>query len=191
MYTPIVIVGFALLFACLLRAVVEPRVVSRGSMKPTLHPGDRILAFKTRGSLFPVKAGDIVVLREPTLSRTSTPRASTVNNPESSSLTVCSLLHRRKSRPRDLIKRVVAKGHDTVFIARGVVFVNGLPSPWVGKNAPHLTFGPYKVPEDSLFVLGEDLAISRDSRDFGPVVKSLLVGKVFAVYWPARRIRLL
>jgi signal peptidase I len=170
MHSQLVVVGFAFAFtfACLLRAVVEPRVVTRGSMEPTLHPGDRVLAFKTRGSSRPAKTGDIVMLREP--QRADRPR-----------------LH---SRPRELIKRVVAEEHDIVLIAHGVVFVNGLPT-WVGTNAPNLSFGPCEVPEGSLFVLGEDLAVSRDSREFGPVMRSLAVGRIFAVYWPANRIRLL
>lgn len=72
----------------------------------------------------------------------------------------------------------------------GVVFVNGLPS-WVRTNAPDFSLGPCEVPEDSLFVLGEDLAVSRDSREFGPVLRSLVVGRIFAVDWPATRIKLL
>lgn len=182
-----VIVGLTLVFACLLRAVVEPRVVSSESMKPTLHPGDRVLALKTRGWRRHATVGDVVVLQEPARPRSFPPKTSPMNDPESS-LAVHSLMHRRKSRPRELIKRVVAKGHDTVFIVHGVVFVNGLPSPWVGENAPGLSFGPCEVPGDSLFVLGEDLAVSRDSREFGPVARSLLLGKTFAVYWPATRV---
>lgn len=181
MHNPVLAVGLTLVFASLLRALIEPYVVSSGSMRPTLRPGDRVLALKACGLFRPAKVGDIVVLRMPAGSRTLSPRNPTVKGPKS-----C-----RESRPRELIKRVVAKGHDTVLISDGVVFVNELASRRVGKNPANLRFGPCEVPGDSLFVLGEDLDVSRDSREFGAVPRSLLLGRAFAVYWPVTRIRFL
>ena len=170
MHSLLIIVGPALVLAFLLRALVEFRVVSCGSMIPTLYPGDRILVLKMLNLFRPAQCGDIVILRVPSVNHSAT---------------------RRKMRSRELIKRVVADEHDTVSIARGIVFVNSLPDLWFGENPTDVRFAQYVVPEGSLFVLGDNLAISHDSRNFGPVEKSLLVGRALAVYWPVTRIRLL
>jgi signal peptidase I len=42
------------------------------------------------------------------------------------------------------------------------------------------------VPEDSYFMMGDHRCISSDSREFGPVERSLIYGKAVFVYWPAR-----
>jgi signal peptidase I len=42
------------------------------------------------------------------------------------------------------------------------------------------------VPEDAFFMMGDHRSISSDSREFGPVERSLIYGKAVFVYWPAR-----
>lgn len=85
------------------------------------------------------------------------------------------------------IKRVIGVPGDTVRIDHGRVFVNGrfVPEPYVpsrfqdDRSQPLLTLGP-----EEYFVLGDHRNIAADSRDFGPVPRSMIYGKAAFVYWP-------
>ena len=86
--------------------------------------------------------------------------------------------------PRDegvLVKRIVALGGQVVEIRDGVLFVDGRR-----RNEPYVDhsrvdgffFGPARVPRGAVFVLGDNRATSEDSRDFGAVPRSGLIGRV-------------
>ena len=85
------------------------------------------------------------------------------------------------------IKRAIALPGDRIRIDRGVVYVNGarLREPYVedpdARSVPELT-----VPPKSVYVLGDNRKQSEDSRSFGPVPDSLLIGKALAGVWPAK-----
>jgi signal peptidase I len=71
-----------------------------------------------------------------------------------------------------LVKRVVALGGDTVGIADGRLVVNGRPTrePFVDHGmVDGRYFGPLRVPPGSVFLLGDNRANSRDSREFGAI----------------------
>lgn len=86
-----------------------------------------------------------------------------------------------------VVKRVVGLGGDTVALEDGVLVVNRRP---VCESAVDLSrvdgvwFGPVTVPADSVFLLGDARDVSVDSRDFGPVAESSVVGLVTARLWP-------
>ena len=78
---------------------------------------------------------------------------------------------------------------DTLLIDRGHVYVNGRPlrEPYVpAKYRDNRTLSEMVIPPDYYFVMGDHRSISSDSRDFGPVQRSLIYGKAVFVYWPAR-----
>jgi signal peptidase I len=52
-------------------------------------------------------------------------------------------------------------------------------------------FGPVTVPLDSVFVMGDNRNNSEDSRAFGPLKRTLIVGQAVLIYWPLPRVRLL
>ena len=88
---------------------------------------------------------------------------------------------------KSYIKRVIALPGDALRIDHGQVYVNdkALKEPYVplkyedDRSQPEMT-----VPEGEYFVMGDHRSISSDSRDFGPVERSLIYGKAAFVYWP-------
>jgi signal peptidase I len=85
------------------------------------------------------------------------------------------------------IKRAIGIPGDHIRIDRGVVYVNGakLDEPYV-RHADGRSFGELVVPPDSVYVLGDNRAESEDSRFFGAVSDSSLVGRAVAGIWPPR-----
>lgn len=93
-----------------------------------------------------------------------------------------------------LVKRVIGLPGDTVEISEdGSVSVNGTPldEPYVSEKSLGQcdTVFPYEVPEDTVFILGDNRLLSVDSRnsDIGSVGKDQIIGKVLFRIWPFRR----
>lgn len=101
---------------------------------------------------------------------------------------------------RDFIKRAVAVGGDQVEIRAKRLYVNGQPEnnpravfkdPSVLPPSPYLPddrryrdfFGPYQVPPDHVFCLGDNRDNSYDSRFWGSVPRSYFKGRAFIIYW--------
>lgn len=165
----VAVVVVALLAAFLARTyVVETYYVPSTSMWPTLKAGDRIVVDKLAGT---IHVGDIVVFARPPAE------------------------HGACGGPLvpDLVKRVIGLPGQTVSAHGGKVYVTGklLDEPWLppGSQTDTATFGPTHVPEGDYFVMGDNRVRSCDSRMWGPVVGSSVVGKVFAIVWPPGRWR--
>ena len=89
-----------------------------------------------------------------------------------------------------MLKRVVAVGGDTVAIEDGVLYVDGRrrAEPYTDPDAiDSVYFGPVKVAPGALFVLGDNRADSKDSRDLGPVPVGDVIGRASARIWPPSR----
>ena len=167
----VVLVG-ALALALVVRAVLfQAFYIPSPSMEPTLSSGDRILVNKVSYRLHDVNRGDLVVFH---------PR------PESG------------VGADDLIKRVIALPGETVTTDDGRVLLDGglliepyLPVPdgtagfsTVPWCANQDTTAGCTVPDDHVFVLGDNRGNSRDSRYFGPVPVDSIVGRAFVRVWP-------
>lgn len=151
-----VIAVCALGAALFLRLCVAQAYEIKGvSMAPTYADGDRVILNMLAPSLVPIERGDIVIFRHPSI------------------------------QGRDLVKRVIGVGGDHVHIERGKVFVNGLRLLPLPGSAPRGPSGDWSVPPDCYFLLGDNALNSMDSRDFGPVPRSLLKGKVWFRWWHA------
>jgi signal peptidase I len=152
--------------------IVQAFKIPSGSMLETLQIGDHILVNKfiygikipfTDGQiLIPIKEpqrGDIVVFKYP------------------------------EDPSKDFIKRVVAVAGDTVSIADKQLYVNGEPvtdEPYAmySRYPTHVDdMSPVKVPENKLFVMGDNRDNSHDSRFWGFVDLSSVKGKAFMIYW--------
>ena len=131
------------------------------SMEPTLFKGNYVVVNKLSYKIGTPVQGDIVVFRYPP-------------NPD-----------------EQYIKRVVGIPGDRIHISDGKVFVNDdlLTEPYLG--VPTKSGGDWVVPEDSLFVMGDNRNNSSDSRAWGMVPFENLVGKAFVVYWPPENWRVL
>ena len=156
----VTLVGIAVVslsLALFLRLCVAQAYEIRGqSMRPTLFDGDRVILLKIAPTILPISADDIVIFSHP-------------------------------SDPgRDLVKRVVARGGDTVRLNKGRVYVNGRLSAYSMATRPHGRERWWTIPEGSYFVLGDNRINSLDSRDFGPVTHDLVKGKVWFRWWPIR-----
>lgn len=152
----------ALLVALVIRTfVVEVYRVDGSSMENTLHTEERVLVnkFLFRWQIRKPQHGDIIVFQYP------------------------------RQPDRDFIKRVVAVAGDTVEMREGKVYVNGKPFPEVPTvRMTDQEFPPRVVPDDSVWVLGDNRNNSEDSRYFGQVPRRNIRGLAFARIWPLSRI---
>ena len=149
----IVIVGAVLVAVVLRWLVVQAFYIPSASMEPTLEIGDRVLVNKLAYRFGEPNRGDIVVFERP----------------ENSSAGVVD----------DLIKRVIGLPGETIEAHDGVVTINGAPldEPWLPEGTFTPDFAPVEVPDDHVFVLGDNRPNSEASNRFGPVDDDLIVGR--------------
>jgi len=163
--------------------VVQAFFIPSGSMEPTLEPGDRVLVQKV---VYGPDRGDVIVFSDPQ------------GRPGPDRGIVGGFVHWLSStlgieRPEheDFIKRVIGLPGETVELRDGRLFVDGvrIHEPYLKGAVDTRDYGPVKVPEAALFVLGDNRLNSNDSRfglGFVPVDK--VVGRAFAIVWPPSRV---
>ncbi|SHH60076.1 signal peptidase I [Desulfosporosinus lacus] len=155
------IIGVAILAGGILRWVVfQPYLIPTPSMEPGMAPGDHILVNRLSYRFWAPTRGDVVVFAFP------------------------------KDLKRTFVKRVIASEGETVELRDNKVFVNGdaIPEPYV-KPGDYPPYGPERVPEGKVFVLGDNRRESEDSREWGLLPKDYLLGKAWLVYYPFQRFR--
>ena len=99
------------------------------------------------------------------------------------------VFHYPRDPEKSYIKRVIALPGDRLRIDRGQVWVNGERQ--TESYVPEMyrdnrSMAELVVPEGFYFMMGDHRSISSDSREFGPVERSLIYGKAVFVYWPTR-----
>jgi signal peptidase I len=151
--------------------VVQPFSVPSAAMMPTFQTGDRIVVVKSRSIAGPIHSGDIVVFRRP-------------------SYFPC---HATRSGNGDLVQRVIAVPGETIWSSGKKIFVNGHPLSergWYDTKYGQVGATPIRrttVPADRYFVMGDNRSDACDSRAFGTITGSSVVGKVFAIVARAGR----
>lgn len=156
------VVFIASIFLVFYLFIIQPNQVKGASMEDTFHSGEYIFTSKVAYKFGPIKKGDVVIFKSP------------------------------KNNDIELIKRVIALPGDTVLIQNEEVFVNNqkIQEDYI-KTPTNLIPGgavvegsPVIVPEGNMFVMGDNRGASSDSREFGPVPESLLIGQVVYRYFP-------
>jgi signal peptidase I len=162
--------------------LIKPYRIPSESMLDTLRPGDRVLVNRLVYRLREPERGDVVVFRYP------------------------------KDPDVVFIKRIIGAPGDVVEVRHGRLYVNGrrVTEPYVhrtgGRTDPTVAQAaiagstlhdpwslsePYTVPAGQYFVMGDNRTDSDDSRDWGTVPRSAIVGEGLATYWPLSRLHAL
>ena len=143
--------------------VAQPYRIYQDSMEHTLDPGQMVLVDKLSPHFSDYKRGDVIVFQPP-----------------------AGFAQDGSDVP--FIKRVIGLPGDTVEVKDGAVWVNGakLSEPYVfdGQSTdPTAGQSVWKVPAGDLFVMGDHRQLSEDSRAFGPIAKSAVIGRAWLRYW--------
>ncbi len=173
----LVVIAVALGAAMLVRMyVLQQFYISGPSMETTMFTDDRVLVNKLSYRLHDIRRGDVVVFDRVTMN------GNTVAHD-------------------DLIKRVVALSGETIEIKNCDVYINDtklaedyLPENDVSNPDPSarcrvVSMRRITVPEGHVFVMGDNRPESFDSRSFGSIPESLVIGRAFAVVWPLGSIK--
>jgi signal peptidase I len=179
-----VLLPIALVLAILLKTlVVQAFSIPSGSMEPTLAPGDRVLVQKL---VYGPERGDVIVFSDPK------------GRPGPDRGIVGGFFHWLSGalgveRPEheDFIKRVIGLPGENVELRDGRLFIEGarVPEPYLGGPPDTRDYGPVEVPDDALFVLGDNRTNSNDSRfGLGFIALDKVIGRAFAIVWPPSRV---
>lgn len=166
----IITVAIAVTVALVVRAFVFQMFwIPSESMSPTLEKGDRVIVTKLGDVTNPAR-GDIVVFSRPAA---------------------------LASGEEHLIKRVIGLPGDRVAFVDGQVFIDGAPlsEPYLPEGTQTLDLSspgctlevPCVIGPDQLWMMGDNRDESADSRRFGPIEESTVVGRAFVTVWPVGR----
>lgn len=143
--------------------LVTQRVrVTGNSMVPTFHNGEIAVVNRLAYRSVDIHRGDVIVFFRP---------------------------DRADAAHSELIKRVIGLPGELVEIRSGRVFVDGSPLAEAYIQEPALEDGRWAVPLGHVFVMGDNRNGSQDSRFWGPLPIQNIVGKVWVIYWPIERFR--
>ena len=146
--------------------VIEPRWIPSGSMLPTLQIKDKILVEKLSPKLnfrnLSRLKNQIIIFNAPKILIDSGYESNTA-----------------------LIKRVVGTPGDKIEVKEGTLYINDiLQDNYPTDKGINYSVGPYIVPEDSLWVMGDNRNNSMDSHIWGFLPYKKVIGKAFIRYWP-------
>ena len=166
-FVVVVAIGAAMLIRMFL---FQQYYIDGPSMQTTLMPQDRVLVNKMSYKLHDIHRGDVIVFDRVT----------------------------NEVQHDDLIKRVLGLPGETLEIRSCVVYINGVQveEPYLNleqtsqiepsaRCGSHTDMAPVVVPDEQVFVMGDNRVQSFDSRDFGPIDTDKVRGRAFVVIWPA------
>ena len=137
------------------------------SMQDTLYTGDRLITTVIDYKLFGLNRFDV---------------------------TVCHFPNRKNER---FVKRIIGLPGETIEVRNGVTLINGEPieepflTPEKTERYHRSNFGPYEIPEDCYFVMGDHRDDSTDSLTVGPIPAGDIIGRARVIMWPLNRLGIL
>ena len=154
-----VLIGAIILAVLINSFVIVNAQIPSGSMENTIMTGDRVFGNRLAYTFSDPKRFDIIIFRYP------------------------------DDESQLFIKRIIGLPGETVEIRNGSIYINGSEEPLEDvetKEPMEGSFGPYTVPEDCYFVMGDNRNNSRDSRmwDNPYVKKEKILGKAVLRYFP-------
>ncbi|MGZ4691981.1 MAG: signal peptidase I, partial [Acidimicrobiia bacterium] len=174
-----VLIAAALAIAVLIKLFLfQAFYIPSDSMVPTLKTDDRVIVNKLSYHLHSVHRGDIVVFTTP-------------KGPDGKPI---------DPTIKDLVKRVIGLPGDVISAKDDHILIDGkaLHEPYLPQGSVSdctsfvaQCFPVGKIPPNEYFVMGDNRSNSRDSRYFGPIRRSEIVGRVFVRVWPLSRLGLL
>jgi signal peptidase I len=188
----VVIVATALVLALLIQAfVVKPYRIPSGSMLPTIHLGQRVLVDRLGNDFSSPHIGEIIVFHPPANYALGclNPDEGQTGGPGQRP---CGAVRTEESS-QTFIKRVVGLPGDRIRIVNGQVIRNGVPEkdPYAASCAGAASCDfpvAITVPRGDYYMMGDNRGESDDSRFWGPVPRSWIIGDAFFTYWPPDRI---
>lgn len=161
------IIAIALALALFIRAfVAEPRYIPSDSMLPTLEVGDRLVVEKISYRFRTPATGEIIVFDPPQ-----------------------QLQIQGYAKDQAFIKRVIGTPGQTVQVQDGKVYLNDTPlEEGYIAEPPAYNMEQVQVPEDQLFVMGDNRNNSNDSHVWGFLPKQNVIGHACFRFWPLSRI---
>jgi signal peptidase I len=169
-----VLIVAALVIAFLIKTFLfQAFYIPSGSMEPTLKIGDRVLVNKLSYDLHDIHRGDIIVFKAP---------------PNAGAGDIKDLVKRVIGLPGDVVEArddngAVCETQDPSKMCHVYVNDRRLDEPYVHGQTTWL-LPPTKIPAGQLFMMGDNRTQSHDSRYFGPIEKSAVIGRVFVRIWP-------
>jgi signal peptidase I len=157
----LVLVVGALVIAVLIKTFLfQAFYIPSASMDPTLKVHDRVLVNKLSYHLHSVHRGDIVVFKAPPQEETA--------------------------QIKDLVKRVIGLPGDTIEARDNHVYINDrlLKEPYLPAGTVTDDLPKQVIPANSYFMMGDNRGESSDSRVFGPIKRSTIIGRAFVRMWP-------
>lgn len=172
-------IAIAVLVVVVLNFFFATTTVYNISMFPTLQEGDMLLLMKFGD----IRRGDIVSFRSQL----------TLTQRDVAGLNFLQKLFHKVGDRKLLIKRVIAVPGDVVMIREGLIYINDvrLEEPYLntedefGRKTADME--QFMLGSESYFVLGDNRSHSMDSRDFGVIHKSDIIGKTVIRFWPLPR----
>jgi len=190
----LIIAVLALGLAAALQAwVVKPYQIPSGSMEPTLKVGQRILVNRFIYHFTDPSIGDIIVFHPPAGADSGGACGVTIHGRQPMEIGEPCPQPTREESHQNFVKRIVAGPGDRLSIKEGHPVVNGVEKedepyiyPCGGGTVCNLP-KTITVPPDYYFVMGDNRGGSDDSRFWGPIPRSWIIGKAFFTYWPLDR----